>query len=100
MFREVVDIVLGVLFLHPHPTNSCGLVLFMLSYDSGGLERAARLFPIRTGVAASDWLVTSAAADYLSAGGLIGAGCVFVFLEVLQINLMCNEQGVGELVDI
>ncbi|KAJ7445786.1 hypothetical protein B0H11DRAFT_2086878 [Mycena galericulata] len=67
---------LGILFLHPHPQNGDGQVLFILSTDSAGLERAGRLFPIRTGVTVPDWLITSRRAEQIGAGGVIGAGCV------------------------
>jgi len=64
---------LGVVFLHPHihPDSS---VLFVLGTDDHGLERAARLFPIRTGVATPDWLVIGGAADCVGAAGVLGAG--------------------------
>ncbi|KAJ6618285.1 hypothetical protein B0H10DRAFT_2164198 [Mycena sp. CBHHK59/15] len=65
---------LGILFLHPHPTNPIGQMLFLLSTDSAGLERAGRLFPIRTGVTVPDWLITSSRAEQTGAGGVIGAG--------------------------
>ncbi|KIK63771.1 hypothetical protein GYMLUDRAFT_71889 [Collybiopsis luxurians FD-317 M1] len=49
----------GILFLHPHPTNSRAKMLLLQSTDSkgSGLERAARLFPIRTGVPVPDWII-------------------------------------------
>ncbi|KAJ7090213.1 hypothetical protein B0H15DRAFT_779111 [Mycena belliarum] len=65
---------LGILFLHPHPENMSGRMLFLLSTDASGLERAGRLFPIRTGVTVPDWLITSNRADQTGAGGVIGAG--------------------------
>ncbi|KAF7322675.1 hypothetical protein HMN09_00046300 [Mycena chlorophos] len=65
---------LGILFLHPHPRNSIGQMLFLLGTDGPGLERAARLFPIRTGVTVPDWIITSSRADEMGAGGIIGAG--------------------------
>ncbi|KAJ7756820.1 hypothetical protein DFH07DRAFT_473596 [Mycena maculata] len=65
---------LGILFLHPHPRNTEGQMLFLLSTDASGLERAGRLFPIRTGVTVPDWLITSNRAEQIGAGGVIGAG--------------------------
>ncbi|KAF7338633.1 Transmembrane protein [Mycena venus] len=65
---------LGILFLHPRPHNADGQMLFLLSTDASGLERAGRLFPIRTGVTVPDWLITSSRADWTGAGGVIGAG--------------------------
>ncbi|KAJ6547143.1 hypothetical protein B0H19DRAFT_255176 [Mycena capillaripes] len=65
---------LGVLFLHPHPQDVNGQMLFLLSTDASGLERAGRLFPIRTGVTVPDWLITSSRADQIGAGGVLGAG--------------------------
>jgi len=63
----------GILFLHQHPEYRRANVLFMLGDDSG-IERAARLFPIRTGITAPDWLVIGASTDLVGAAGLIGAG--------------------------
>ncbi|KAJ7632248.1 hypothetical protein FB45DRAFT_744737 [Roridomyces roridus] len=65
---------LGLLFLYPHPVNSDGRMLFLLSTDESGLERAARLFPIRTGVTVPDWIITSSRADQTGAAGVLGAG--------------------------
>jgi len=49
----------GVLFLHPHPLNSHAKMLLLQSTDTLGigLERAARLFPIRTGIPVPDWII-------------------------------------------
>ncbi|KAJ7470355.1 hypothetical protein FB451DRAFT_1038083 [Mycena latifolia] len=76
VLRDTVldDAGLGILFLHPHPQNINGQMLFLLSTDAAGLERAGRLFPIRTGVAVPDWLITSSRAEQAGAGGVIGAG--------------------------
>ncbi|KAF7295253.1 hypothetical protein MIND_01064200 [Mycena indigotica] len=65
---------LGILFLHPHPQDPKGQMLFLLCTDDAGLERAGKLFPIRTGVTVPDWLVISSRADQMGAGGIIGAG--------------------------
>ncbi|KAJ3806599.1 hypothetical protein F5876DRAFT_90994 [Lentinula aff. lateritia] len=48
-----------ILFLHPHPMNSCAKMLLLQSTEpvGVGLERAARLFPIRTGVPVPDWII-------------------------------------------
>jgi len=64
---------LGVLFLHQHPKCRAANLLFILG-DGFGIERAARLFPIRTGVPVPDWLVISMETDQIGAGGLKGAG--------------------------
>ncbi|KAJ7043274.1 hypothetical protein C8F04DRAFT_1074310 [Mycena alexandri] len=65
---------LGILFLHPHPQNADAQMLFLLSTDASGLERAGRLFPIRTGVTVPDWVITSSRADQVGAAGVVGAG--------------------------
>jgi hypothetical protein len=49
-------------------------MLFMISSDMPGLERLARLFPIRTGVAVPSWVVLTNASDYIGAAGIHGAG--------------------------
>ncbi|KAG1749124.1 uncharacterized protein EDB91DRAFT_1235611 [Suillus paluster] len=64
----------GLLFLTKKTSNTSNLVLFLQSTDPGGLERALRLFPIRTGVLVPDWLVVDARADRIGAGGAEGAG--------------------------
>jgi hypothetical protein len=48
-------------------------MLFILG-DNSGVERVARLFPIRTGVTVPDWLVLSAYTDEVGAGAITGAG--------------------------
>ena len=64
----------SALFLSPHPTSSTSLVLFIFANDEAGLERALRLFPIRTGVTVPDWIVLSPDADSRGAGGVDAAG--------------------------
>lgn len=48
----------------------------MASTDDEGLERIIRLFPLRTGVAVPDWVITGPASDTMAGGGLLGAGSV------------------------
>ncbi|KII88901.1 hypothetical protein PLICRDRAFT_175154 [Plicaturopsis crispa FD-325 SS-3] len=64
----------AILFLHPHPTNPGGNALFLSGTDDAGLEKAARLFPIRTGVTVPDWIVLDERSDLLGAAGTVGAG--------------------------
>ncbi|THH31747.1 hypothetical protein EUX98_g2437 [Antrodiella citrinella] len=71
---EVVDKSAAALFLHPHPESAAGLVLLMYADTEDALERAGRLFPIRTGVTVPDWLVIGNAADKIGAAGVLGAG--------------------------
>lgn len=61
------------MFLHQHPTYRKANMLFILGDDSG-VERVARLFPMRTGVTVPDWLVVCTDADNVGAGGIKGAG--------------------------
>lgn len=68
----------GVLFLHPHPTNAEALTLFVYGTDESGLERALRLFPVRTGVTVPDWIVVGPQADARGTGGVQSAGYVGV----------------------
>lgn len=68
----------SVLFLHPHPTNPEGLTLFVHGVDESGLERALRLFPIRTGVTIPDWIVVGSQADVRGTGGVQSAGYVVI----------------------
>ena len=49
-------------------------MLFIVHNDKDGLERALRLFPIRTGVAVPDWIVVGGKMDNFGAGGVKGAG--------------------------
>lgn len=64
----------GLLFLVKRTSNAASTVLFLQSSDPRGLERALRLFPIRTGVLVPDWLVVNERADRIGAGGAEGAG--------------------------
>lgn len=45
----------GAIYLHPLPRSR--LLLCICGTDQEGLERAARLFPYRTGVGQPDWVV-------------------------------------------
>ncbi|KAK7693141.1 hypothetical protein QCA50_002707 [Cerrena zonata] len=65
---------LATLFLHPHPINPAGLALVLFADDERSLERALRLFPIRTGITVPDWLVVSDEADKIGTGGVVSAG--------------------------
>ena len=49
-------------------------MLLIQSTDDSGLERAAKLFPIRTGVAVPDWIVVGPTADKVGAAGVVSAG--------------------------
>ncbi|KAM0747755.1 alpha/beta-hydrolase [Meredithblackwellia eburnea MCA 4105] len=49
----------GLLFLAPVPHRPSDLALVLNGIGYEGLERAARLFPVRTGVPLPDWVVTS-----------------------------------------
>ena len=72
--RELTLFSLGAIFLHPHPTDPSASVLFIIGSDLSGLERIARLFPIRTGISLPDWLVIGGEADTLGAAGVQAAG--------------------------
>ena len=64
----------AALFLHPHPSQSGSLALFLHGADQEGFERALRLFPIRTGVTVPDWIVVGPRADKQGSGGVEGTG--------------------------
>ena len=49
-------------------------MVFIIHNDKDGLERASRLFPIRTGVAVPDWIIVGDKMDNFGAGGVKGAG--------------------------
>jgi len=72
--RSIVKPGLGIVFLHPHPTSGTANMLFISGTDAYGLERAARLFPVRTGIAVPDWLIVDGWADDVGFAGVIGAG--------------------------
>ncbi|KAG6832731.1 hypothetical protein H0H92_012303 [Tricholoma furcatifolium] len=72
--RPLDDPNTGCIFLHPHPKKSTGLILFALAENHEALEQLARLFPIRTGVAAPSWIVTGLHASSMGTGGLRAAG--------------------------
>ena len=64
----------AAVFLHPHPTYPERLVLVMYADSQPALERALRLFPVRTGITVPDWVIISPEADKIGAGGVVGAG--------------------------
>ncbi|THV08034.1 hypothetical protein K435DRAFT_815267 [Dendrothele bispora CBS 962.96] len=64
----------GILFLHPHPMNKDAKMLLLQSTDAIGLEKAARLFPVRTGVAVPDWIIVGPDSDRMGAAGIFSAG--------------------------
>jgi hypothetical protein len=66
----------GIIFTHPHESSPSSTMLFILANDQSGLERAARLFPIRTGLALVDWMVIGNQADKRGAAGIEKAGYV------------------------
>jgi len=72
--RSLIEPGLGIVFLHPHPTFETANMLFILGNDYSGLERAARFFPVRTGIPLPDWLIISGWADNVGSAGVIGAG--------------------------
>jgi len=49
-------------------------MLMMLYHDGQSLERAARLFPFRTGIMAPDWVVVGDRMDAFGAAGIDAAG--------------------------
>ncbi|KAI8998905.1 hypothetical protein BD414DRAFT_476389 [Trametes punicea] len=65
---------MATLLLHPHPSHAGSVLLFVYGADSGGIERALRLFPIRTGITAPDWIIVGRQADERGSGGVDGAG--------------------------
>lgn len=69
-----IDDSAATLFLHPHPSSPTSLALFIHYNDHRAMERALRLFPIRTGVTVPDWIIVGENADTIAAAGVIGAG--------------------------
>jgi hypothetical protein len=64
----------GIITLLPHPTAPHSLACLVAGNDVLGLELAARLLPLRTGVPVPDWAVVSPRTRWQAAGGLVGAG--------------------------
>jgi len=75
---QALDSGCSALFLHPHLSPAAdehSTMLFMISSDVPGLERLARLFPIRTGIAAPSWVVlNNDDSERIGAAGVTGAG--------------------------
>ncbi|WRT66336.1 uncharacterized protein IL334_003291 [Kwoniella shivajii] len=72
--KVIYDRGAGIITLHPHPTAPKGLSVLIAGNDDLGLELAARLFPIRTGVPIPDWAIVGPQARWKGSGGFIGAG--------------------------
>lgn len=58
--------------MHPHPGD--GLSCLVAGNDEVGMEMAARLLPLRTGVMVPDWAVVSKRCQWQGYGGFDGAG--------------------------
>jgi hypothetical protein len=57
----------------------------VMAYHEGdelALERALRLFPIRTGIAVPEWIVLHPHADSIGAAGVVGAGLVLIVFDI------------------
>ncbi|KAH8829622.1 hypothetical protein DL96DRAFT_1792502 [Flagelloscypha sp. PMI_526] len=67
---------LATLFLHPHPSSRDKKAMALFVHWSGdvGLERALRLFPIRTGITVPNWIISGPRSDTMGTAGVIGAG--------------------------
>lgn len=65
----------GESYIFSHSSSNHNTHRLVIIYtDEASLERAGRLFPIRTGVSAPNWLYLSPAMDSLGAASLKGAG--------------------------
>lgn len=49
-------------------------MMLIIGESGGALERAARLFPVRTGITAPSWVILEPTTDELGAAGVSGAG--------------------------
>ncbi|WWC89334.1 uncharacterized protein L201_004255 [Kwoniella dendrophila CBS 6074] len=72
--KVIYDRGAGIITLYPHPLSSTALAILIAGNDDLGLDLAARLFPIRTGVPIPDWAIIGPQARWKGAGGFIGAG--------------------------
>lgn len=67
-------VVIGVIFLHKHPTHSDAVTIFLQADNETCMENVLRLFPIRTGVFGPDWMVVGSETAMLGAAGVTGTG--------------------------
>jgi len=72
--RSFNDPATGGLALQQHPWHDEGVSLVLMGSDDVGLEQAARLFPIRTGVALPDYVFVGKHADKVGAAAVEAAG--------------------------
>ncbi|CEH16659.1 hypothetical protein CBOM_06587 [Ceraceosorus bombacis] len=75
--RTFADPSTGLLMLQPHPVThqrSQDLALLLCGNDASGIERAAKLFPVRTGLSVPEWIVIGPEADWSGIGAILGAG--------------------------
>lgn len=63
----------GIMSLLPHPIDSAANMLWMRG-DLSAIERARRLFPLRTGVPVPDMVVIDSSMDNMGAAGILAAG--------------------------
>jgi hypothetical protein len=85
--RFIIGLLAGIMFTHPHEYSPSAMMLFIIAHDQSGLERAARLFPTRTGLALADWLVVGKRADKQGAYGIEKAGYEMKNLSNLRQDL-------------
>jgi len=64
----------GVGAIYLHPMSRGRLLMIICGTDEKGFERAAKLFPYRTGVGQPDWIVTGPKMDTLGMQGVVAAG--------------------------
>ncbi|KAF7983084.1 hypothetical protein HWV62_24005 [Athelia sp. TMB] len=64
---------IGIMSLLPHPIDSAANMLWMRG-DFSAIERARRLFPLRTGVPVPDMVVIDSSMDNMGAAGILAAG--------------------------
>ncbi len=88
----------GIVFLHPHPTSSDALLMFIVAENATVLERAARLFPIRTGIAIPSWVFLAPPMDRIGAAGISGAGSVDFFSPLSNVD--CQIQSLEFKLDV
>ena len=77
LLNDCITLNSALIFTHPHPSFSVSVscfMLMMLYHDGQLLERAARLFPFRTGIMAPDWVVVGDRMDAFGAAGIDAAG--------------------------
>ena len=75
---------MGAVFLRPLPDERLELLIW--GYDDDGLQQAARLLPLLTGVGQPEYIIVSKKCAWKGAGGVIALGSFNAFWNISEAS--------------